>query len=256
MPDPFLDRYSRHILLRQLGEAGQRKLTEQTVLVVGCGALGSRQAELLARAGVGTLRIVDRDRLELSNLPRQTMFDEQDVAAGRSKAEAAQRHLTRINSATKIDARTVNVTAETITPLLAEVAVVLDGTDNFETRYLLNDACVKHAIPWIYGGVLETTGMSLAILPGQTPCLRCLFPEPPPPGSVPTTSTVGILNTLPTLIAALQVTEAIKVILDPGAVNPHLVQIDAWNNDLRQLRVSREPRCVACGEGRYEFLDA
>ncbi|MFH2005115.1 MAG: ThiF family adenylyltransferase [bacterium] len=253
--DRFDERYSRQLLLRMVGPSGQRRLGQSTALVVGCGALGSRQAELLTRAGMGSLRIVDRDVVELSNLPRQTLFDEADVAAGRPKAEAAARHLPRINSDVRIDARVLDVTAANVAELLADVDVVLDATDNFETRYLLNDICVQRNVPWIYGGVVEASGMTMAILPGETPCLRCIFPDPPTPGSVPTTGTIGILNTLPALIAARQVTEALKVLLDPGAVNRRLVQLDLWDNDIRQLTVAREPRCPTCVERRFEFLD-
>lgn len=243
----FADRYSRQILLRQLGEEGQRELARHAVLVVGCGALGSRQAELLTRAGVGTIRVVDRDVVELSNLPRQTLFDEDDVKARRPKAEAAALRLPRINAEATIDARVMTVDADSLPPLLEGISVVLDATDNFATRYVINDLCVARELPWVYGGVLETAGMTLAVLPGRTPCLRCLFPEPPVDGTVPSTATVGILNTLPALIAARQVTEAIKILLAPDAVNPHLVQLDLWTNEVRQLKVVREPGCPACG---------
>jgi len=194
--------------------------------------------------------------VELSNLPRQTLFDEADVAAGRSKAEAAATHLPPLNGRVRIDARVMDVSAANVAELLADVDVVLDGTDNFETRYLLNDICVQRKVPWIYGGVIETSGMTMAILPGETPCLRCIFPDPPAPDSVPTTGTIGILNTLPALIAARQVTEAVKVLLDPTAVNRQLVQVDLWENDVRQLHVTREPQCPTCVEHRFELLDA
>lgn len=246
--DEFTDRYSRQILLRQLGLEGQHDLARHAVLVVGCGALGSHQAELLTRVGVGTVRVVDRDVVELSNLPRQTLFDEADVAARRPKAKAAALHLPRINADTTIDARVVSVDADTFGPLLEGISVVLDATDNFATRYVVNDVCVARGVPWIYGGVLETAGMTMAVVPGRTPCLRCIFPEPPVDGTVPTTATLGILNTLPALIAARQVTEAIKILLCPDAVNPHLVQLDLWSNEIRQLKVVREPGCPACGK--------
>jgi len=245
--DGFADRYSRQILLRQLGLEGQRDLARHAALVVGCGALGSRQAELLTRVGLGTVRVVDRDVVELSNLPRQTLFDEEDVAAQRPKAQAAALHLPRINADTVIDARVETVDEDTIGPLLEGISVVLDATDNFATRYVVNDVCVARDVPWVYGGVLETAGMTMAVVPGRTACLRCIFPEPPVDGTVPTTATLGILNTLPALIAARQVTEAIKILVRPDAVNPHLVQLDLWSNEIRQLKVAREPACPACG---------
>ncbi len=246
--DRLADRYSRQILLRQLGLQGQRDLARHSVLVVGCGALGSRQAELLTRVGVGTVRVADRDVVELSNLPRQTLFDEEDVAARRPKAEAVALRLPRINAETTIDAHVLSVDSDTLGPLLEGISVVLDATDNFATRYVIDDLCVARRLPWVYGGVLETAGMSLAVLPGRTPCLRCLFPEPPVDGTVPSTATVGILNTLPALIAARQVTEAVKILVAPDAVNPHLVQLDLWTNEVRQLKVLREPGCPTCGD--------
>ncbi|MDY0003341.1 MAG: ThiF family adenylyltransferase, partial [Polyangia bacterium] len=248
------ERYARQILLSRLGLSGQERLRAATALVVGCGALGTHQADLLVRAGVGVLRIADRDVVERVNLHRQVLFDEDDLAAGLPKAEAAARKLRRINPGVVVDARVMDVRAFNVEALVEGADVVLDATDNFESRYLLNDVCVKLGIPFIYGGVIETQGMTLAILPGQTPCLRCLFPEPPPPGALPTCDTVGILPTLPAVIAARQVTEALKCLVDRASVCPDLVQLDLWENSFRSLKVAREPGCPCCSQGRYDFL--
>src|SRR3954447_7359748 len=179
-------RYARQMRFAGLGVEGQRKLLGARALVVGCGALGSVIANTLVRAGVGKLRIVDRDFLEINNLQRQVLYDEDDVAAGLPKAIAAKNRLDRINSTIEIEAIVTDVDHTNIERLLRDVDCLVDGTDNFETRFLLNDAAVKLGIPWIYGGCLAAEGQSLTIQPGKTPCLRCLMPEPPPPGSSPT----------------------------------------------------------------------
>jgi len=249
------DRYERQILLPELGEEGQQKLLDSRVLIVGVGALGSNLATLLVRAGVGFVRIVDRDRLEPNNLHRQVLFDEDDFRAKRSKSLAAARKLRRINSGVTVEDHFAEVDASTIETLMDGVDLVLDGADNFETRYLVNDACVKHGVPWIYGGVIGCTGMTLTVLPSSGPCIRCLFPDPPPPGSLPTTATDGVLNTAPALVATLQATEAYKVLLDPGAVTVDLLHIDLWGRSFRQLEVRRDPDCPTCGERRFEYLD-
>jgi len=251
-----MERYTRQVRLDLLGEEGQQRLLDSSVLVVGCGALGGNLANLLARAGVGRLRVVDRDVPELNNLQRQVLFDEQDVAQGLPKAEAAARKLRMINSTIKVDPHVADVTPANIEELMAGVDLVLDGTDNFETRYLINDACIKHNTPWIYGGVVGTSGMTLDIIPVKGPCLRCLFPDPPPPGSLPTCETQGILGTAPALIAALQVTEAIKLLSHGGEPSPDLLSIDLWTRSLRQVKVLRNENCPACGQGKLDFLSA
>ena len=186
-------RYSRQERLPQLGPDGQKRLQQGSVLIVGCGALGTVSANTLARAGVGTLRIVDRDFVELHNLQRQVLFDEDDARQGMPKAEAAARRLRRVNSSIVIESHVVDVTPRNIEALIADVTLVVDGTDNLETRYLINDACVKQGRPWIYAGCVGTTGMTMNILPGDGPCLTCLFPTAPPPGSLPTCETQGVL---------------------------------------------------------------
>ena len=248
------DRYDRQRRLDVFGADGQRRLAEGRALIVGCGALGSSLASLLARAGVGHLRIVDRDLLETSNLHRQVLYGEQDVADGTPKAVAAARRLHAINSEVSIDEQVADVDARNIGSLIEGVDLVLDGTDNFETRYLINDACVERGLPWVYGGVVGTIGMTLTVIPGEGPCLRCVFPEPPPPGSLPTCDTVGVLNTAPALVAALQATEAIKLWIDPGAVDRKLRHVDLWDGSIRALTIERSPDCPACVDHRYDFL--
>jgi molybdopterin-synthase adenylyltransferase len=252
---PAENRYARQELLKELGREAQRRLAESSVLQVGCGALGSVVAELLVRAGVGRLRLADRDVVELVNLHRQLLYDEQDVAQCLPKAEAARRRLLQMNSTVAIEARVADVAPHNVRELLAGVDLVIDGTDNVETRYLLNDACLEAGRPWIYGGAVGVTGMTFNILPGEGPCLRCVFPEPAPPGSLPTCDTLGVLNSLPTLIGALQATEALKILTQPTAASRQLVVVDAWQQSQQTIEVKRDPRCPACAHGRRDFLD-
>ena len=216
--DPALARYHRQMLLPSIGEDGQRRLASSTAVIVGCGALGTVSADALVRAGVGRIVIVDRDIVELTNLQRQVLFDESDARAGLPKAAAAARRLGATNSAIRIVPIVADFTsqkAESIilgTPQDAGVRaqVVLDGTDNFQTRYLLNDVCVKHGIPLVYGGAVGTTGMTMTIataIDPPTPCLRCVFPEAPAPGSTPTCDTAGILGPVAGIVASLQAIE-------------------------------------------------
>jgi len=250
-----IDRYARQTQLTEVGAKGQARLMASSVLVLGCGALGSNLASLLTRAGVGRIRVVDRDILELNNLQRQVLFDEGDVAAGLPKAEAAARRLRRINSAVEVEAQVSDATSRNIERMLDGINLLVDGTDNLETRYLLNDVCVKLGMPWIYGGVIGTTGMSMTIVPGEGPCLRCVFPSPPPPGSLPTCETRGILGTLPAAIAAVQATEAIKLLCG-GERSPSLLSLDLWRQTVQQVKVLRDDQCPTCGQRRFEFLDA
>ncbi|MBI3286591.1 MAG: ThiF family adenylyltransferase [Chloroflexi bacterium] len=253
-----LDRYIRQTLFAPLGEAGQLKLLSSSVLLVGCGALGSHVADRLVRAGVGRLVIVDRDYIELSNLQRQALFDEDDIEAGLPKSIAAAEKLRRINSQVEIEPRVADVNYTNIEELLEGIQLVMDGSDNFETRYLINDACVKHHLPWIYGGSIANYGMTMTIRPYQTACLRCLFPEAPPPGSAPTCDTVGVLNAVPATIAAIQSSEAIKLLAGVSQLNPGLIHIDLWENTFETLKVARRvDTCPACGSasGGFEYLE-
>src|SRR6187401_1743597 len=226
-----LARYARQWRFAPLGKAGQRKLLQSRVLIVGCGALGSVQANTLARAGVGHLRIVDRDFLELNNLQRQVLYDEDDVSAGLPKAIAAKNRLERINSEIEIDAVVADVDHTNIERLLEGVDCLVDGTDNFETRFLLNDAAVKTGTPWVYGGCIGAEGQTLTILPGQTPCLRCLMPEPPPPGSTPTCDRAGILGTIIGVVASMESNEALKILSGHSeSISRTWTILDLWDN--------------------------
>ena len=255
-----LERYNRQILLAFIGEEGQRRICQSTVVVAGCGALGSTAANVLARAGVGCLRIVDRDFVEEVNLQRQTLFDEQDVRECLPKAVAAERRLSRINSTIRIEGRIADINPSNVEQLIAGATVVVDATDNFETRFLLNDACVKHSIPWVYGGAVGATGMSLTIVPGRTPCLRCVFEGAPPPGSAPTCEIMGILAGAAGIIGNWQATEALKLCAGRlDGVSRRLFSLDLWTGEARNFNVERareSAACPCCKQRRFEFLEA
>jgi adenylyltransferase/sulfurtransferase len=250
------ERYARQTALERIGKAGQQKLAGSAVLVVGCGALGSAQAEFLARAGVGRLILADRDILETHNLQSQLLYDENDVRERLPKAEAAARRLRAVNSSIKIEPVITDVTAANIRELAGQADLLLDGTDNFETRYLLNDAAVSAGKPWVYGGVLGADGMVLAVHPGRGPCLRCLFEDPPELGSVPTCGSFGVLNTAVAWVAALQVTEALKFLTGAAAAEFKLHTLDVWGGTAAAVAAERRAGCVCCGERRFDFLDS
>ncbi|MCS6818184.1 MAG: ThiF family adenylyltransferase [Blastocatellia bacterium] len=254
------EKYSRQILFREIGEAGQERLLQSRAVIIGCGALGAAQAEMLARAGVGFLRLVDRDFVEESNLHRQIMFEERDAAERLPKAVACARRVERINSDVRTEVIVADVNYKNIERLIADVDVVLDGTDNFETRYLINDACVKHGKPWIYGAAVGSYGLTMTIRPGITPCLRCVFEKIPPPGSSPTCDTAGIILPIILTIASIQVTEALKLLIGRvEKLHEGLIQVDVWETSfhrvsLRKVRESAD--CPACRHRRFEFLEA
>ncbi|MHB9863577.1 ThiF family adenylyltransferase [Streptomyces sp. YIM S03343] len=252
------DRYSRQARFRGIGQAGQERLRAGRVLVVGCGALGSAAVDLLARSGVGRITIVDRDVVELSNLQRQLLFDEADAAAGAPKAVAAAEAVRRINSEITVEPVVADVTPDNVEALVAGADVVLDGTDNLETRYVLNDACVKAGIPWIYGGAVGSGGMAMVVVPGRTQCFRCLFPVQAPAGALDTCETAGVLASAVVMVSAFQWTEAVKLLVgDREHLNPQLVYFDVWENDrLDSDRAGPSPDCPCCGRHRYEFLEA
>lgn len=255
-----LEKYSRQILFEPIGAEGQQRLLNSRVAVIGCGALGAVQVESLARAGVGLLRLADRDFVEESNLQRQIMFDEADAAERLPKAIACQRRVQRINSTISVEAVVANVDHANIEQIIGDVDLVLDGTDNFETRYLINDACVKNQKPWVYGAAVGSYGLTMTIIPHQTPCLRCVIETLPPPGSSPTCDTVGVILPIIFTIASIQVTEAIKILTGQlDQLHRSIIQIDLWQQAYNRIRLGSlrdKSDCPACKRGRFEFLAA
>src|SRR6266496_2876424 len=253
---PSSDRYSRQTLFRPIGKNGQERLGNSSVAIIGCGALGTVLANTLSRAGIGRLVIADRDYIELNNLQRQILFDEDDIARRLPKAVAAAEKLHRVNSTTKIEALVEDINADGIESLVQDVDLLLDATDNFETRYLLNDVCVKYARPWIYSGVIASYGVTMNIIPGETACLRCVFPEMPLPGTTPTCDTAGVLNGIVGVITGIASTEALKILLKSEKISRDLVSLDLWENAFDRIELPRQSDCPACGEHHYEYLDS
>jgi len=253
----FGDRYSRQILFRGIGAEGQRRLAASRLAVVGCGATGSALAGLLGRAGVGKFRIIDRDYVEPSNLQRQSLFDESDAAESLPKAVAASRKIAAFNSEVSVEARVADLIPSNIQTLLAGMDLILDGTDNFETRYLINDYAIDHSLPWIYSAAVGSYGVTLNVVPGQTACLACIFPDSPR-GIVETCETSGILNSAVNLVASIAATEAIKILVGgTGASNLRrtMLSFDLWTNENAELSAAK-PRsgCRACGQRDFIHL--
>ncbi len=249
------DRYSRQVLFQGVGEVGQKRLRAARIAIVGCGATGSAVASLLARAGVGTIRIIDRDYVEPSNLQRQTLFDESDARESLPKAIAAAKKISAFNSDVEVDAKVADLTPSNVESLLEGSALVLDGTDNFETRYLVNDYAVKHAVPWIYAAAVGSYGVTLNVMPGRTACLACIFPDSPR-GAVETCETSGILNSAVNLIASIEATEAIKILVGAEEkLRRTLLSWDVWRNETAELN-AQSPRadCRACGKRDFIHL--
>jgi adenylyltransferase/sulfurtransferase len=255
--EKFEERYSRQILFRGIGAEGQRLLAEGRVAIVGCGATGSALASLLARAGVGTLRIIDRDYVEASNLQRQSLFEEKDAAESLPKAIAAARKIAAFNSEIVVEARVADVVPGNINVLLEGMGLIIDGTDNFETRYLVNDFAVKGCLPWIYAAAVGSYGVTLNVLPGKTACLACIFPDPPL-GMVETCETSGILNTAVNLVASIAATEAVKLLVGrtaAGQLRKTLWSYDVWTNEQAEIAATNpRPGCRACGERDFVHL--
>ena len=253
------DRYNRQVLLPFIGEEGQKKICASTAVVAGCGALGTVIANLLARAGVGTLRIIDRDFIEESNLQRQVLFDEQDCRENMPKAAAAERKAKQINSTINITGQVTDINPANVEEIIKGADVVVDGADNFETRFVLNDACVKHNIPWVYGAAVGSTGMTMTIIPGQTPCLRCLFETAPPPGMTPTCDTAGVLGAVTGLIGNYEASEALKILSGHReAINTRLFSIDLWSGEMHQFKIAKAREvadCPCCKRRNFEFLE-
>jgi adenylyltransferase/sulfurtransferase len=253
-----MDRYSRQILFAGIGEEGQRRLRAARALVVGCGALGSAQVESLARAGVGRLRVVDRDFVEESNLQRQTMFTEQDARERLPKAVAAARRVAEINSDVEIEPIVADVRHDNVERLVETCDIVLDGTDNFATRYLINDACVKQSVNWIYGAAVGSYGVTMTVRPHATPCLRCVFEETPPAGSAETCDTAGVIMPIISIVAAVQMSEALKLLTGHTEdLHGALMQFDVWRNEWRRIKLGKPaPECPTCSLNRYDTLAA
>lgn len=257
--DKNLERYSRQILFPGIGEEGQRKLLKSYVVLIGCGALGTVIASSLTRAGVGRLKIVDRDFVEENNLQRQILFDENDFKENLPKAVAAQKKLEKINSDVQIDSLVTDVNSTNIEGIIADADLVMDGTDNFETRYLINDACVRHKIPWVYGACVSSYGLSMTIIPYQTPCLRCVLETAPPAGATPTCDTAGVMGSIVNTIASLQVTEGLKILTQNWkALRTEIVMIDIWEGSFTKVDISNSretSNCPTCKQGKFEFLE-
>lgn len=250
------ERYSRQILFEGIGEEGQRALLRSRIVIIGCGALGSSQAESLARAGVGHIRIVDRDFVEASNLQRQSMFTEADARDRLPKAIACVRRIGEINSDIDAEAEVLDVNHTNVERIISGADVVLDGTDNFATRYLINDACVKNDIAWVYGAAVGSYGVTMTIRPHVSPCLRCVFEESPGAGSAPTCDTAGVIMPIISVVAAVQVSETMKLLAQRfDSLHGSLMQFDVWNNEWRRISLdSPSVSCPTCGKGDYAAL--
>lgn len=252
-----MERYSRQLLFPKVGQKGQEKIGRKHVLIIGAGALGSALSDMLVRAGVHTLTIVDRDYVEYSNLQRQQLYTEQDAKERLPKAEAARRHLEKVNQSVRIESIVTDATPEVMEPLVKEADLILDATDNFETRMVINDLSQKHCTPWVYGACVGSTGMCLAILPGRTPCLNCLLKSVPVQGL--TCDTGGIISPAVQMAAAHQMAEALKILVeDYEAVREGLVFFDLWRNDYQSIKTQRMKKadCLSCGtKPEYPFLE-
>ncbi|HEU4389948.1 MAG TPA: ThiF family adenylyltransferase [Blastocatellia bacterium] len=252
------DRYSRQVLFGEIGAEGQARLAASTAVIIGCGALGAIQAETLARAGVGKLVLVDRDFVEESNLQRQITFDEHDALDRLPKAVAAVRRIRRVNSQIEASELVTDVNYQNVEETVAGADLVLDGTDNFETRFLINDACVKLGVPWIYGAAVGSYGLTMTIVPGETPCIRCMLQEMPEPGSGPTCDTAGVIMPIVTIIGAIQSAEALKLLSGRSdRLSRSLIRVDVWESTFHKIDLggaADRSNCPACGQHNFEFL--
>jgi adenylyltransferase/sulfurtransferase len=248
------ERYSRQILFPGIGERGQEALLASHAVVVGCGALGSFHAAALARAGVGTITIIDRDYVEPSNLHRQWLFEESDAAESLPKAAAAARRLASINSSVVVRPKVADLTPSNAGELLGGANVLLDGTDNFDARFLLNDFAVSNGVPWIYGAAVGSYGIAMPVVPGVTACLRCVYPEPPS-GAQPTCETAGVLNVIVSAVASVQVADALKILVGETP-RARITTMDVWNGGIRQIEAPpRDPDCPCCGRRQFPYLE-
>jgi len=243
------------MLFPGIGEEGQKKLTHSSVAIIGCGALGTVIATSLVRAGVGKVKIIDRDFIEYHNLQRQVIFDEEDIRNELPKAIAAERHLKKVNSSVEVDGVVADVNYANIERLVAGADLILDGLDNFETRLLINDVSLKHDIPWIYGGCISSYGMTMNIIPHITPCFRCLYINPNNLRLAMTCDTAGVIVPAPFVIASLQTAEAMKILVGAQEINRELIMIDIWRSEFSRFKIGHRVDCPACNE-EYEFLEA
>jgi len=252
------ERYSRQVLFEGIGEQGQARLASSRAVIIGCGALGAIQAETLVRAGVGKVTLVDRDFVEESNLQRQITFEETDSKERLPKAIAAARRLSRVNSYVQTEAIVTDVNYENIEEIITGADVVMDGTDNFETRFLINDACVKNNVPWVYGGAVGSYGLTMTIVPNESPCLRCVLEAMPDPASGPTCDTAGVIMPIVSIIGSIQSAEAIKLLTgQTDKLHRSLIRIDVWDFQINRLDLSKmndRDSCPTCGKSDYEFL--
>lgn len=255
-PDALRERYSRQMLFAGIGEEGQRRLLASSAVIVGCGAIGAAAASLLVRAGVGGLRIIDRDFVEPSNLQRQTLFDEADAQAALPKAVAAERKLRLINSGVSVEGIVADLAPANIPQLLSGFDLILDGTDNFETRLLINDFAVQALRPWIYAAAVASYGATMTVRPGVTPCLACLLESPANGhGLEETCDTAGVLGPIVNLVASLEVAEALKLLTGRvEALHSRLISCDVWSGRFQSVRVGRNPACRACGRQEFHYL--
>lgn len=263
-----LARYHRQIIFPGLGQNGQERLLTAKAVIVGCGATGTALSNLLVRAGVGHVRIIDRDYIEINNLQRQILFDEDDIAANLPKAEAAARKLRRVNSDVNVEGIVADLNPGNVLNLIGDADVVLDGTDNFTTRFLINDACLSLGKPWIYTGVIASYGMTATLIPEgavaklagnrqATGCLRCFLPDLPAPGTTPTCDTAGVIGPGVALLTAIAGAEAMKLLSGQGQLNPGIIHMDVWSHDYEKFMLVRNPECPACGAVHdYEYLNA
>lgn len=245
--EKWIERYSRHIILPEIGGTGQKRINEAKVLVLGAGGLGSPVALYLAAAGVGTIGLVDSDVVDLTNLQRQILHATKDI--GRPKVESGKERLTALNPDIKVVPYKLAINSENIMDLIKQYDVVVDGTDNFPTRFLINDACVFAGKPLVHGAILRFDGQAFTIIPHEGPCYRCIFREPPPPGTVPNCSQAGILGAIAGIIGTIQATEAIKIILGKGKLlSGRMLIVDALDMSFRETKVRQDPDCPVCGK--------
>ncbi len=247
-----MDRYSRQTVLKEVGEEGQKRIGHGTAVIIGLGGLGSVTADALVRCGVGNIKLIDRDFVELSNLQRQTVYTEEDI--GKPKAEVMYDHLKKVNSNVELETLVIDVNKNNIEDMITGADVVMDCTDNMKTRYIINDACIKHNIPWIYTAILGTYGMTMDIIPGKGPCLRCLLPKKPRVGSMETCATAGVLFSIPRIMANVASTEAVKMLMGVE-IRKEMLTMDLWKNEYELMTISRNDECPCCEKHEFKYLE-